>query len=104
MTCIDEGQYFDRKTEKCVNFTDLSDLKQDFEFKRIDVSYSHSYGMAFWIFFEEHRNVEQSVDFIWQYHMQMSLQYVGTTFKAYCFPQNYEPYSKILQNNGANVS
>ena len=98
LTCIDEGQYFDRKTEKCVNFTDLSDLKQDLEFKRIDVSYSHSYGMAFWIFFEDHRNVEQSVDFIWQYHMRMSLQF-DTTFKSYCFPQNYEPYSDVIEDD-----
>ena len=28
------------------------------------------------------------LDFIWDFHMRMHLQYVGSTLKAYCFPQN----------------
>ena len=31
--------------------------------------------------------------------MQLSLQFVGNTFRAYCFPQNYKPYSNILENS-----
>ena len=96
--CSENGQYFDRKTEKCVNFVDLSDLNQDLIFEKIDLSYSHSYGMAFWIFFENHKNAVQSVDFIWKYHMRMSLQF-DSTFKSYCFPQNYEPYSKVIEDD-----
>ena len=98
LQCDENGQYFDRKTEKCVNFTDLSDLTQDLTFDKIDLSYSHSYGMAFWIFLEDHTNVIESIDFIWEYHMRVSLQF-DSTFKSYCFPQNYEPYSDVIKND-----
>ena len=97
--CNEDGQFYDRKTKTCVNFTDASNIEEDFTVKQIDVSYSHNYGIAFWIFFENHRDIEKPINFIWQYHMQLSLQFVGNTFKAYCFPQNYKPYSDILENS-----
>ena len=96
-TCSEQGQYFDRKTKECVNFADMSNLKENIILNKIDVSYSHNYGMAFWILLEDHKSVEKSIDFIWQYHMKMSLIYDGS-FKAFCFPQNYEPYSDILKD------
>ena len=95
--CDETGQYYDRKNERCINFIDVSDLTEDLEIKKIDVSYSHNYGMAFWILFEDHHNVVNSLDFEWKYHMKISLQH-DSTFKAYCFPQYYEPYSEILDD------
>ena len=96
--CLENGQYFDRKTRKCINFVDISNLQNNIKLTSIDLSYNHNYCMAFWILFEDHKNMHESADFIWQYHMRMSLQYVGSVFKAYCFPQNYEPYSQILDD------
>ena len=97
--CDDDGQFYDRKTKKCINFTDTSNIIDNIYIDNIDVAYSHNYGIAFWIFLEDHKDIIKPINIIWQYHMQISLQYVGSTFKAYCFPQNYEPYSKIIQNS-----
>ena len=96
--CMENETYYDRKTKSCIKFVDISNIKGDFIINNIDVAYSHNYGIAFWIFLEDHEDIKTSLNFIWKYHMQISLQYVGTTFKAYCFPQNYEPYSKIIGN------
>ena len=97
--CNETGQFYDRKTKTCINFTDISNINKDFTFPYIDLAYSHNYGIAFWIFFEKHTTIEKPINIIWQYHMQISLQYVGSTFKAYCFPQNYEPYSNELKKS-----
>ena len=96
--CKDYGQFYDRKTKKCINFVDVSNIQDKIEIDNIDVAYSHNYGIAFWIFFENHEDTEKPINIIWQYHMKISLQYSGTTMKAYCFPQNYEPYSEIIEN------
>ena len=96
--CDENGQFYDRKTKTCINFTDISNIKSDIEIKQIDVAYSHNYGMAFWILMEDHEDITTSLNFTWQYHMHMALQYTGSTFKAYCFPQNYKPYSDIIEN------
>ena len=103
LTCNEEGQYFDRKTEKCINFIDVSDMKQDLVINNVDVSYNHNYGMAFWILLDDPKVMTKSIDFIWQYHMRISLQY-DSTFKAYCFPQNYEPYSITLDDDDIPLS
>ena len=95
--CSEYGEYYDRKTKGCIKFFDISDATTDIVIKNIDVSYNHNYGIAFWIFLEN-KSMTESIDFIWKYHMRISLQYVGSSFKAYCFPQNYEPYSKILDD------
>ena len=97
--CIDYGQFYDRKTKECVNFTDTSNINNLIEFKNIDLAYSHNYGIAFWIFFEDHKAIEKPINIIWEYHMQISLQNVGSSFKAYCFPQNYGLYAQILKDN-----
>ena len=98
-TCDKEGQYFDRKTQQCVDFIDISNIKEDIEINDIDVAYSHNYGMAFWILLEDHENIIYPLNFTWEFHMQISLQYIGnSTFQAFCFPQNYFPYSEIIKN------
>ena len=100
--CDENGQYYDRKTTNCINFSDISNIKEDdIVFEYIDVAYSHNYGIAFWILLEDHTNNLKPINFIWQYHMQISLQYDlnNNSFLAYCFPQNYFPYSVILANN-----
>ena len=97
--CNESGQYYDRKTKSCINFEDVSNLRSTITLRSIDISYSHNYGMAFWILLEDHKNIKEPIDFIWKYHMRISLQYVGSVFKAYCFPQNYEPYSNVLDDN-----
>ena len=101
--CNKTGQYYDRKTEKCVDFIELSDITTDINIDEIDVAYSHNYGIAFWILMEDHKAIENSIDIIWQYHMRISLEYDNNNgndvFKVYCFPQNYEPYSKIIEDS-----
>ena len=98
--CNEDGQYYDRKTKECINFTDISYIQQnDIVINNIDVAYSHNYGIAFWIFMQNHKSIKVPISVAWQYHMIISLQYVGSTFKAYCFPQNYIPYSEILNDD-----
>ena len=105
--CDKIGQYYDRKTEKCVDFIELSDITTDINIDEIDVAYSHNYGIAFWILMEDHTAIENSIDIIWQYHMQISLKYGkdndddNDAFNVYCFPQNYEPYSTIIENSAS---
>ena len=94
--CDENGQYYDRKTLKCVKFEDISNVKTDIEIEDVDVAYSHNYAMAFWILLEDHTDIIKPINFDWEYHMKISLQYVDGKFKAYCFPQNYYPYSKII--------
>ena len=98
--CMDEGQYYDRKTKECINFTDISNIKNtDIIINNVDVAYSHNYGIAFWILMEDHTDIIAPINIAWQYHMVISLQYVGSSFKSYCFPQNYKPYSDILDDD-----
>ena len=97
--CDENGQYYDRKSKECIKFTDISNIKEDPIIENVDVAYSHNYGMAFWILLEDHKSIEKPINFIWQYHMQVSLQFDETkgNFTTYCFPQNYFPYSEILE-------
>ena len=99
--CNENGEYYDRKSKGCIKFTDISNINEDPEIKNIDVAYSHNYGMAFWILMEDSKSIVNPINFIWQYHMQVSLQFDTTQniFKIYCFPQNYFPYSKILDQD-----
>ena len=99
--CGEIGQYYDRKTKTCVDFIELSDISTDINIEEIDLAYSHNYGIAFWILMEEPKAIEKSIDIIWQYHMQISLEYDqgDSVFKTYCFPQNYQPYTKIIEES-----
>ena len=102
IVCYEEGQYFDRKTQKCIDFVDISNINSDIIIENVDVAYSHNYGIAFWILLEDQKSIIKPLNFIWQYHMQISLKYtsIGTDYalRAYCFPQNYKPYSDILES------
>ena len=101
--CDENGKYYDRKTEKCVNFIELSDISDPIVINNIDVAYSHNYGIAFWILMENHTDIIESIDINWEYHMYISLKYHNSKnpkFKIYCFPQNYEPYSDIITDDG----
>ena len=104
--CGEKGEYYDRKTFKCVNFIELADSEEEIEITGIDVAYSHNYGIAFWILMENHEDIKKSIDIIWQYHMQISLKYEedDSLFKSYCFPQNYKPYSDILEKDENDMS
>ena len=98
--CSDKGQYYDRKTKECINFTDISNIQSsDIEINKVDVAYSHNYGIAFWILMENHTDITVPINVTWQYHMILSLQYVGSSLKAFCFPQYYKPYSVILDDD-----
>ena len=103
--CDENGEYYDRKTKGCIPFFDISNIKKDIEIDKIDVAYSHNYGMAFWILLEDHKNIKKPLNFDWQYHMKISMQFEenldnpdNSTFKTYCFPQNYFPYTAIIGN------
>ena len=101
--CDKLGTYYDRKTSECVDFIELSDIKENIYIDKIDVAYSHNYAIAFWILMEDHTNIVTPIDIIWQYHMRISLKYNenDSLFKMYCFPQNYPPYSDILENSNS---
>ena len=106
--CDEKGEYYNRKSSKCENFIGISDISNDIEIEGIDVAYSHNYGIAFWILMEDYSDIINSIDIIWQYHMQISLQYHqydanNKVFKSYCFPQNYEPYSIILGDDSISL-
>ena len=96
--CNENGQYYDRKTFKCVKFEDISNVNENLIFDDIDVAYSHNYAMSFWILLEEHTDITKPINFDWENHMKISLQYDNSnnTFNVYCFPQNYFPYSKTI--------
>ena len=103
--CYNEAEYYDRKTTKCTTFKDTSNIVEDIIIEKVDVAYSHNYGIAFWILLEEHKDIIVPLNFIWQYHMQISLQYDkdNSKFKAYCFPQNYFPYSKTIADSSLSL-
>ena len=104
--CDENGQYYDRKTLICTKFADISNIdKKDIIINNIDVAYSHNYGIAFWILMEDRTYYKKPLNFIWQYHMQISLQYdnANSSFRSYCFPQNYEPYSSTLEDSSLNL-
>ena len=102
MPCTETGEYYDinAKGNKCVHFIELADSKNDIIIDDIDVAFSHNYGIAFWILMENHTDITHSIDITWQYHMQISLKYEDdSVFRTYCFPQNYKPYSNIIEKD-----
>ena len=108
--CTENGEYYNRKTSTCDNFIGLSDIVDDeIVIPGIDVAYSHNYGIAFWILMEDYADIQKSIDIIWEYHMQISLQYHeydsnNIVFKSYCFPQNYKPYTETLEKDNNDLS
>ena len=93
--CSENGQYYDVTLEKCVQFTDLSKMK-DFEFINLPTAYSGSYSMAFWIFIEDSSTLSSGIHINWSLHMQITV--IKTTrLMGYCFPQGY--YSDSMSND-----
>ena len=102
--CNDKGQYYDAKTAKCVQFTALSNLKYgEIKINNVDVSYNHNYGIAFWVLLENDTHINyttntlKGIDIDWQYHMKIALINENNILNAFCYPQNYPPYSDILE-------
>ena len=92
--CDEDGLYYDVAQEKCLQFVDLSKLK-DFTFKDIPVSFSGSYSMSIWIFLEDASVISQGLHIIWSKHLQITI--IRTTrLEAYCFPQGY--YTDTVSN------
>ena len=90
--CSENGQYYDVTLSSCVQFTDLSKMK-DFQFNNLPVAYSGSYSMAFWIFIEDSSTLSAGIHISWSLHMQITV--IKTTrLMGYCFPQGYYSDSK----------
>lgn len=92
--CSEEGEYYDVKTGKCLQFVDLSKM-DDFTFKPLPVSFNNNYSMAFWIFTEDYNTLSRGVHLQWTKHMQVSIQKTDL-FYAICFPQGY--YADSIPN------
>jgi hypothetical protein len=101
--CEQPGQFYDKKTGNCINFINLSKFNlpnNNIEFNKIELSYNHNYGIAFWILYEDPTQITLGTDITWDYHMKISLQYHDENLFAYCYPQNYYPYKEeYLDNN-----
>ena len=93
--CSENGEYYDVTLGKCVQFTDLSKMK-DFQFNNLPSAYSGSYSMAFWIFIEDSSTLSSGIHINWSLHMQITV--IKTTrLMGYCFPQGY--YSDSISND-----
>ena len=93
--CSENGQYFDVTLGSCVQFTDLSKMK-DFQFNNLPTAYSGSYSIAFWIFIEDSATLSAGIHINWSLHMQVTV--IKTTrLMGYCFPQGY--YSDSISND-----
>ena len=93
--CSENGEYYDVTLGKCVQFTDLSKMK-DFQFNNLPSAYSGSYSMAFWIFIEDSSTLSSGIHINWSLHMQITV--IKTTrLMGYCFPQGY--YTDSISND-----
>ena len=93
--CSEDGQYYDLYLKKCLPFADLG-LIDDFAFTQVPYSYSGSYSMAFWIFFEDSSTVGLGVHLKWERHLQITV-IKSTQLLGYCLPQGY--YSDDISND-----
>ena len=93
--CSEDGEYYDLYLKKCLPFADLG-LLDDFEFKDVPFSYSWSYSMAFWIFFEDSSTAGSGVHLKWERHLQITVIKL-TQLQGYCLPQGY--YSDDISNS-----
>ena len=96
--CSEDGEYFDIYTineNHCLPFADLG-LIDDFTFTDIPYSYTGSYSMAFWIFFEDASTMGSGIHFKWERHLQITV-IKFTQLQGYCLPQGY--YSDDISNS-----
>ena len=99
--CSEDGEYYDLYTKNknhCLPFADLG-LIDDFNFIDIPNSYSGSYSMAFWIFFEDSSTMSSGIHFKWERHLQITV-IKSTQLLGYCLPQGY--YSDDIPNSQFN--
>ena len=95
--CSEDGEYYDLNLNSgtCLPFADLG-LIDDFAFTGVPFSYSGSYSMAFWIFFEDSSAINLGVHFKWERHLQITV-IQSTRLLGYCLPQGY--YSDDISND-----
>ena len=95
--CSEDGEYYDvysSNEDHCLPFADLG-LIDDFSFSDIPYSYSGTYSMAFWIFFEDSSTMGSGIHFQWERHLQITVIKL-TQLQGYCLPQGY--YSDDISN------
>ena len=93
--CSEDGEYYDINSKECLPFADLG-LIDDFTFTDVPFSYSGSYSMAFWIFFEDSSTMGSGVHLKWERHLQITI-IKETQLLGYCLPQGY--YSDDIKNS-----
>ena len=102
--CTEKGEYYDRQSGKCIKFIDFSKIQNHyFEINNIHSSYSHNYGISFWILFEKYETLLKGVHISWNKHMKISMQYNSLLY-TYCFPQYHYPYESIINDNSDSIS
>ena len=92
--CSEDGEYYDINLKQCLPFADLG-LIDDFTFTDVPFSYSGSYSMALWIFFEESSTMGSGIHLKWERHLQITI-IKETQLLGYCLPQGY--YSDDISN------
>ena len=92
--CSENGEYYDLYLKKCLPFADLG-LIDDITFTDIPYSYSGSYSMAFWIFFEDSSTATSGIHFKWERHLQITV-IKNAQLQGFCLPQGY--YSDDISN------
>ena len=92
--CSEDGEYYDLYLKKCLPFADLG-LIDDITFTEVPYSYSGSYSMAFWIFFEDSSTATSGIHFKWERHMQITA-IKNAQLQGFCLPQGY--YSDDISN------
>ena len=94
--CTEDGQYYDLyDPPNCLPFADLG-LIDDFTFTDVPFSYTGTYTMAFWIFFEDASTIGSGIHFKWERHLQITV-IKFTQLQGYCLPQGY--YSDDISNS-----
>ena len=96
--CSEDGEYYDIYTsneQHCLPFADLG-LIDDFSFSDVPYSYTGSYSMGFWIFFEDSSTMGSGIHLKWQRHLQITVIKL-TQLQGYCLPQGY--YSDDISNS-----
>ena len=99
--CSEDGLYYDVTLEKCLQFLDLSKMK-DFTFKELPSAYSGSYAMGFWIFFEDcDKYISRGIHLKWSRHLQIIIKKnnIDNKLYGYCFPQGYYSDYEITEDD-----
>ena len=93
--CSENGEYYDVTLGSCLQFTDLSKMK-DFQFNSLPVAYSGSYSIGFWLFTEDASTLSSGLHIMWSLHMQITI-IRRNRLEGFCFPQAY--YTDSVTND-----